>query len=159
MRLLSVEQHDLESSVTYQKFKEVYDYFEGRNDGKWQVLKILNRRPNSEKLDTIWNWVQLQQERKQLLSTLPPELLTEDINKEIENQYLTNENIKMLQEQARKRELEARMREAEKKVEKTALSEREEQDINAVAPSSVFKDMRASLEALETINQEIDNYG
>lgn len=158
MRLMSVEFYDLDSSVKNQKFQDIYQYFEGRNDAKWQVLKILNKRPSEDKMETVWNWVQLQQERSRILNSFDPNLFEPDINEQIKTEYLTKENIELLHKQARDREVEARMRESERKVEKTALSEEGLSEVDQVVPAEKWHDVKEGMETLQYINKKLEEY-
>ena len=104
MDLLDIPYYDLEDSKKLYRIKEVVEFFQGNDQKRWQILKLTDGFAG-DKLAKVWTWVQLQKEYTSMIRGLNPEVFTEDIQEELKAEFLTRENIKMLKEQAMKREV------------------------------------------------------
>jgi len=163
MELLGANYVDTDDPKRYQQLKDIVGYFSGRDDKRHIIFKILNNfytkggiiRNGIDRVDVIWNWVQLTIEREKLTKELPKEQFTEDIQKEIEREYLTKDNIKILKDQLKERiEDENKPEEIEGKEDNKKGDKATEKAVK----TSQLQDIQKKVEQIEQINQELDKY-
>lgn len=160
MSLLGVEYYDLDSPKKFQMFSDISDYFQGNRDMRFQVLKVISSKPFANKLDMVWGYVQLAKERRDKIRSLNPEHFTEDIQKEIKNEYLGRDSIKFLKEQARQREQKITdlLRTQVKEKREEQFRERKESASNEKALSeSESRNAREQLVSDQIVFQEVED--
>lgn len=165
MELLRASYVDLDDPKRYQMIVDIVKYFSGRKDKRITILKILTGKPTyqdqfSDAVDIVWNWVQLTQERSNKIRGLPKEQFTGDIQKEIENEYLTRDNIKILKSQLGERISEGKKKEElakEKKEEEREIEKGDKATEKAVSTSQL-QEIQKKVEEVEQINKELEKY-
>ena len=157
MELIGANYVDLEDAKRSQMIQDIIGYFSGRKEKRYTILKILAGK-QGDRIEIMWNWVQLTQERSNLIKGLPKEQFTEDVQKEIENEYLTRDNLKIL-----KLQLKDRIKEEEEKSD--LRKERKEEDkydkktqkaTEKALDASKLRGIRQKVIKIEEINQILD---
>lgn len=159
MELVGANYVDLEDAKRNQMIQDIIGYFSGREDKRYTILKILSGK-SGDGVDIMWNWVQLIKERNNIIKGLPKEQFTGDIQKEIENEYLTRDNIKILKTQLKARikteeekgSLKQERKEEEKYEKKAQKAAEEAMDV------SKLKKLHQQVIEVEEINQILDKY-
>lgn len=157
MNLLGVSGDDLNIPGKYSKIKDVISYFKGRRDTRYMILKTISGK-HGEKLDILWTWVQLQQEKEKRISKLNPTDFTEDIQKELEQKILTKENLDTV-----KKQTELRVKDAEKRVEELRKERKETREYvnevaGAVGEATKFKEIKTTISQIELANEALKAY-
>ena len=146
MELLSIDPSELEDPKRLYRIKEVTEFFHGNKETRWQILKLLSGF-SGDRLDRVWIWVQIQGEYTRIIRSLNPEQFTEDIQKDLREEFLTKKNLQMLHEQAT-----TRIEEVEKK---SVESEDEKGKTNDL---SEIQEVKRNLEELEALSNRMSQY-
>lgn len=138
MNLLGLDARELDIPQRYAMFEEIARYFGDSSLGRYNVLKVITkysptRFKDADKLETVWNYVRLQNERKEAIKALDPSEFEEDIGEAIKQGELPLAGIKRVREDLGKREK------------------------NGDTPDRYIK-IRDIFEAVEKINQALDTY-
>ena len=160
MELLGASFIDVDDPKRYQKLKDIMDYFKDITDSRYQILRIISKRPSFQEpqmdlLETVWIWVQLTNERIQKLKGLNKEIFTEDVVKEIESEYLTGDKIKLIKHQIDDRIKEQERIEKEKVSEKIAevkINKKGDESTKKAMEISTLIETKKTLEEVESIN-------
>ena len=160
MELLGTSFIDVDDPKRYQKLKDIMDYFKDITDSRYQILRIISKRPSFQEpqmdlLETVWIWVQLTNERIQKLKGLNKEIFTEDVVKEIESEYLTGDKIKLIKHQIDDRIKEQERIEKEKVSEKIAevkINKKGDESTKKAMEISTLIETKKTLEEVESIN-------
>lgn len=99
MELLDLGLDDTKFHKSYNKIRDIIKYFQGRDDKRKTILKILSSRRHDDKLDAVWTYVQLSNEREAVIGRMNPEDFAENVQEDLKNKYLTKENMKLIKEQ------------------------------------------------------------
>ena len=159
MELLSVPTYDLEDPHRFLRIKEVVEYFQDKPDRRHQILKIIFNRPGDDKLDVVWTWVQLRIEMEKRIHQLDPKEFTEDVQKDIEEEYLTSKNLSIIKKQVNERLGEERKIVSERKASRKENAEIEKTEVEAVGNVSSLSNLKTKLEEIESIKSELEAYG
>lgn len=157
MELLGVPPYALDDPKQFKQVHEIVSYFQGRPDYRHRLLSLVQKRPKSDKLDTVWTWLQLQKEREDKIASLNPNLFAPDIAEEIVNGYLTKDAIKRvrenLAEQKRQARAAAQAREADKQ-----LQVAQESKVAEIVEPNVYGNVLLTLDEIEDLSNTISNY-
>lgn len=160
MELLSIDPFELEDPKRFYRIKEVITFFQGNDQKRWQILKLLENN-SGDRLERVWTWVQIQTEYTRMIRSLNPKHFTENIQQEIKQEFLTRENLKMLKEQAVKREVEARLQEkstVEKRQEGDRIDSKEKSVVDESSALGEIKETRRNLEDIEILSNQLAEY-
>ena len=160
MDLLSIDPSELEDPKRLYRIKEVVEFFQGNTEKRWQILKLLSGF-SGDRLDRVWTWVQIQSEYTRIIRSLNPEQFTEDIQKDLKDEFLTKKNIQMLREQATEREAELRVQENTVKNKRSEGEKIEESEKKAVDESNdlgEIQEVKRNLEELEVLSNQMSQY-
>lgn len=94
--LLGLSEYDLDNNRKYNQLQEVADYFANDPNPRYQILKILNKKHNSDKLDSVWQYVSLKKERVEKLAKLDPKAFERDIEQELKQGLLSHTSKKKI---------------------------------------------------------------
>lgn len=92
MSMLNVDPAHLNIPRTYNKIKDVVDYFTAFPNMRYYLLKVTSGKPG-DKLEHAWNYVALQKEREALLDSFVAEEFAPDIEDQLKDKYLTKDNV------------------------------------------------------------------
>jgi hypothetical protein len=116
--LIGVNYYDFENPKKLNQIQDVVNYFSGKKDKRYQILKVLSGKTVVNRLDTIWTFVELIKERENKIAALNQDDFEPDIQEELKNKYLTRDKIKIIKkdidnhkkqaEEIKKREMEDR---------------------------------------------------
>lgn len=159
MELMKANYVDLDDPKRHQMIMDIAGYFSGRIDRRETILKVLSGK-SGDGIDILWTWVQLTQERNSRIKGLPKDQFTPDIQKEIENEYLTRDNIKVLKTQLNDRLIKEKekgdLRQERKEDEK--FSKQAQKATEKALDFSELQDIQRKVSEIEQINQELDKY-
>ena len=141
MELLAIPTYALEDPHKFNRIREVVEYFQGNSDRRSQILSIISKRHGDDKLDVLWTWVQLRKEMVRKIHELDADRFTENIQREIEQDYLTKGSIDIIKSQIDER-----------------TSSKEESSENPFS-SETIQAIKTKLEEIESIKQELEVYG
>lgn len=82
--IVGIYQQDLLDPKKFHKAKDIVKFFQGINNKRWVMTKILSGKPRSDRMDIIWEYVQLQNERQSQLKILDKDVFTPEIRKKLE---------------------------------------------------------------------------
>lgn len=94
--MIGIEPHELDHPPTLRKITEIAQFFQDKPNRKSMIAKVLFGR-RGESLDNIHRFVVLEKAKLEELAKIPQEMMTEDIIKEINSGYLTDESIDKIQ--------------------------------------------------------------
>ena len=157
MELLRANYIDLDDPKRHKMIMDIVSYFSGREDKRATILKIISGN-SGDGIDIVWNWVQLTQERNNKIKGLPKEQFTEDIQKEIEKEYLTRDNIKILKSQLNKRLEEREDNIKQNRSEEEKYTKKGKKATEKALNISELQNIQKKVEEIEQINQELDKY-
>jgi len=161
MDLLGASYIDLDDPKRSGKLEDIIDYFSGRDDKRSKILKIISKNP-SNALEVVWMWVQLTKERSNKIKSLNKEDFNENIQKEIENEYITKENISLLKEQISSRiksetEKQSLAKERIRKEKEGIKIDKLEKDVIEESFNvSKLQDIKRTIDEIESINNVIN---
>ncbi len=98
--------HDFDNPQKYNKIREIVEYFKDDPKARSKVLQVLSGKPG-EKLDVLWEYVALQNEKKSKLATLNPSDFEPDIAQELSQKYLSLQASKRIRQDVARRKAEA----------------------------------------------------
>ena len=98
--------HDFDNPQKYNKIREIVEYFKDDPKARSKVLQVLSGKPG-EKLDVLWEYVALQNEKRAKLSTLNPTDFEPDIAEELSRKYLSLQTSKRIRADISRRKAEA----------------------------------------------------
>lgn len=150
--LLGMSDYEVENPKKYQQLRDVVSHFQADDNRRYSILKILNGK-HGDKLDVLWTYVQLQNEKTRKLQTLNTEDFEPDVAAELTKGYITKDKIKTVKDDiaARKKELQRKQAEEsrfDKQVESTV--------------GKALKDLEVTddtLTEIELINNDLEYYG
>ena len=160
MELLSIDPSELEDPKRLYRIKEVTEFFQGNKETRWQILKLLSGF-SGDRLDRVWTWVQIQGEYTRIIRSLNPEQFTEDIQKDLKDEFLTKKNLQMLRGQAMAREAELRIQSHKieaKRTEDERVEEAEKKAVGEANDLSEIQEVKRNLEELEVLSNQMSQY-
>ena len=160
MELLSIDPSELEDPKRLYRIKEVTEFFHGNKETRWQILKLLSGF-SGDRLDRVWTWVQIQGEYTRIIRSLNPEQFTEDIQKDLKDEFLTKKNLQMLHEQATTREAELRVQSHKieaKRAEDEKVEDAEKKAVGEANDLSEIQEVKRNLEELEVLSNQMSQY-
>lgn len=154
MHLLGIVPHETSDPRKYQQVKEVVSYFSDTPNYRYQILKVL-AKSSGNKLDAVWNYVALQNERISHLQKLDPSDFSQDIEAQLKDKYLTNDKVQLLKSEIKKQReeaLEAKRQEAAKQRKEDSAK----QQVFNLDKLDIYED---ALKGVEHISKELLQYG
>lgn len=145
MSLLGVEPKDQMSPIRMRRIQEIISYFKDKKNARRDILKILSK-DRGDKIDTVWTWAQLQQEKNRVLKSVDRTNLDEEVVSELDNGHLTIEARRRLKNDAQKRKEELKQR-----MDEIRRTERDE----AKREKQLGK-IKGSLGELDKVEKQID---
>jgi hypothetical protein len=109
--------HDFDNPQKFSKIQEIVSYFGTYPNPRSKVLQVLLGKPG-EKLDILWEYVALQNEKKAKVATLNPNDFEPDIAEELSKQHLSLKTSKRIKEDIARRKLEAQRKQEHKQEQK-----------------------------------------
>ena len=103
--LLGIGQHEFDIPQRFRKLSHIIKFFQGRPDKRWTILNIISGKPGN-RLDLVWEWLSLMEEKQEILAGLEPEFFTEVIQGEIKGGHISLKNINTVVDQLNVREQE-----------------------------------------------------
>ena len=162
MNLLSIPTHSLEDPRSFNRIREVVEYFQGKPDRIQSILKIISARPGDDKLDVVWTYIQLRKEMAKKIQELNPQDFTENIQEEIKQEYITKGSIDTVKSQLNERiaQEEKSMRDrVDTRKEQTVRDKKEGEAVEEASALAGLQETKTRLEEIESIKQELEVYG
>ena len=78
MDALSMNIDELSNAPRFRKLKDVLTFVAKMDNPRRVMLDVLSNR-SGDRLDNAWNWVELQKERSEVIASINPELVTENV--------------------------------------------------------------------------------
>ena len=104
MKLLGMGAAELDIPARYSMFEEVASFFGTDSSSRQRILKIIQKNPAKDSLETIWRYVRLENEKKEAIKALDPAEFVDDISDEIKQGYLTIASERKIREDIERRE-------------------------------------------------------
>lgn len=161
MRLLEVENDDLDNPIKFSQFDRVVKYFQGMSDWRYQMLKLIAGKGGMNNLKRMSDYVQLQQEKVARVQELDPSLFVEDIESEIENKYISVEGLARARKDISKRKAEHERlvaRREEAKMHGYEIEEKETQTTEAGVEASKLFETEKTLNDIQAINDLLEDF-
>lgn len=89
---------ELDMPQRFAMFEEVMNYFGSNTDSTRNILSVINKHPSKDSLQTIWQYVRLEQEKINAIKQLNPQDFAEDIESEIKDGILTLASMNRIKE-------------------------------------------------------------
>lgn len=136
----------------FNKIRDVVDYFSPMDNMRYYLLKVVSGKPG-ERLDAAWNYVALQREREAILSRFEASEFAPDIEQQLEQKYLTRENMTRIRQDVdmKKQLIAERNRNRQQTADVRATEQAAMKKINLTEISNNLND-------LEAINNIIDKH-
>jgi hypothetical protein len=156
IELLGIASYELDNPKRYSQLQDVAAYFKGDPSLRTRILQILSKG-NGDKLDSVWTFVELHNEKARALQKLDPAQFAEDIEEQIKTGILTQDNLNRI-----KKDIEIQ----EKHYEKYQDADRAEHDTSdKVAsllakpkPVDILQETKNLLSQVEKLNKELSFY-
>lgn len=149
MELLGSAHYDVNNPRKLNQIRDIVTYFKDKPNHRYQILKVLSNK-SGDKLDILWTYVALQNEKASKTKSLDPELFEADVATELTQGYVSQEKIDQVKENI------AQLR-AERKA--AAKAEKQEQKQKEKAISDLGLELiDDTLTDLSFINKELQAY-
>lgn len=102
MNLIGINQDDLSTPMAVERFKEIVQYFSKFPNPRYELLKILNKKPGIDNFEMVYNYVQLVKEQQSEIASLDLTDFTKEVQSEISNGYITIDTINTIQAELKK---------------------------------------------------------
>lgn len=157
MELLAIAPYELENPRRFSMLQDVAKYFKGRPDLRSRILKITSKH-YGDKLEGLWSFVELENEKQRAIQKLDPSQFEEDIEEQLRTGILTKENIARIKKDIEIREKDLRKERIDSEI-------REQHDKETVAtmlaePKSIdiLTETKKLLSKVEELNKELSFY-
>lgn len=157
MELLGVAPYELDNPRRFSMLQDVAKYFSGRPDLRSRILKITSKH-YGDKLEGVWTFVELENEKLRAIQKLEPSQFTEDIEEQIKTGILTKDNIARI-----KKDIEIREKDLRK--ERINAEIQDQQDRETVATMlaepkqiDILTETKKLLSKVEELNKELSFY-
>ncbi len=97
MSLMGIDQDELSVPIAVERFKEIVQYFSKFPNPRYELLKILNKKPGIDNFEMVYNYVQLAKEQQSEIASLDLTDFTAEVQSEIKNGYITMDTLNTLQ--------------------------------------------------------------
>lgn len=152
--LTGMQDYELNNPKRFAQLRDVVSYLSEKKDLRRNVLNILSKSHGTDKLDAVWNYVELQKTKSNIVSKLDPQDFSKDIADEIESGHLTLDSIKRI-----KRDLVAKKKELENyKSEIQVVQKQFEKKITKAFDNLKLGQVEGTIKDLEKLNKQIANY-
>lgn len=95
--LLGMDTVELGDPRKARQIKDILKILDGE-DVESQVLKVLRRDHRENKLDAVWAWCQLKQQRKDIISELNPDDFIDEMASEVVANFLSKQSEGVINE-------------------------------------------------------------
>jgi len=157
MTLLGLAHYDLDNPRKFAMFQDVTKHFGSIPNWREKMLRILSKG-YGDKLDNVWTYVELQNEKARAIQQLDPSQFAEDIEEQIKTGILTQENIKRI-----KKDIETfdttKLKEYKQAEQDTTEAEAKVGELLAKpTPVDILQETKKHLSEVERINKELSFY-
>jgi len=159
MDLLGISQGDLKLSNTLDRLIDVIEHFQGEKNYRGNILRVLDKHYGGEPLQRVWEYVQLTQERAREIKELPKEEFAKDIQDEIEERYLTKENMEKIKKDIVKHKKDIKINEDYIGLtQKAYKASREISDKSRQEKLEKLQTIEKKINKIDSLNKQIDKY-
>jgi len=156
IELLGIAPYELDNPRRYTQLQEVAKYFQGKDNLRSKILQIISKA-HGDKLDAVWGYVELHNEKIRALQKLNPEILAEDIEEQLRTGILTKENISRL-----KKDIEVQEKNFEKYKQAEEYEKQTGDKVIAMLakplPPDILSETKTLLNKVEHLNKELSFY-
>lgn len=92
IELLGIAPYELDNPHRYNRLQDIATYFKGKPEMRSKILQIISKA-HGDKLDAVWTYVELYNEKIRALQKLDPQDFAEDIEEQLKTGVLTKDNI------------------------------------------------------------------
>ena len=96
LKLLGVDPAYLIDPVLLQRVRDIVGFFKVRDDKRYQISKLMSKSPNAPVV-AVWNWVQLETERANIIRKLDASVFDESVREEMASGYLSDDSIENIE--------------------------------------------------------------
>lgn len=157
IELLSIAPYELDNPRRYTQLQDIATYFKGDPGMRSKLLQILSKA-HGDKLDAVWTYVELHNEKARALQKLEPSQFAEDIEEQLKSGVLTQENISRI-----KKDIEIKKKDYSKEFQKAEALEQSNQDqvaqlLAKPKPLDILSETLKHLDKVESLNKELSFY-
>ncbi len=157
IELLSIAPYELDNPRRYSMLQDVATFFKNQPDMRSKILQILSKG-NGDKLDSVWTYVELHNEKARAIQKLDPTQFAEDIEEQLKTGLLTKDNMSRI-----KKDIEVKERDYRKEFRDAEVRDQEATDQVAALlakpkPLDILAETKQLLDKVETLNQELSYY-
>jgi len=96
LKLLGVDPAYLIDPVLLQRVRDIVGFFKTRDDKRYQIAKLMSKSPGSPVV-SVWNWVQMETERINIIKKLDASIFDESVRDELASGYLSSDSIENIE--------------------------------------------------------------
>lgn len=149
--LLNLKSYEYNEPKTYDKVRQVLEYFKDVPDRRFRALKALQGK-FGDKLDILWEYVSLKKEQEQKLSKLKPEQFETDIAKELSEKHLTIKTRERIREDIKRR------REAKERKKQEQQEQKQKDKTEKLIDEIDLDEVEQTLNEVDTITDALKHY-
>lgn len=156
MNLIGMSPRELDIPSRFARFQEVVGYFNQFKNPRSKILNLVFKHPSADKLETLWGYVKLEKEKRDIIHSLDPDEFDAAIKSELERGLLTLDKQKRIRDDIARREVEEKDKEKfTVRVEDIKYEKKRDEKLQE---ANRYQPVKEKLNQLELVNQALESY-
>jgi len=153
IQLVGMKDYEITNPQRYNQLRDIVTYFQDKN-ARFEILKVLSKNRGMDKLDAVWTYVALQNEKRAKLQTLNPSNFEPDIEQQLKQGVLSRGDMKRV-----KADIDHKKREIQKQKQlDQAFENKKHRVVDKVFDETKLDSIRDTLYDIEDLNKQLDFY-